>query len=331
MTMEYRRLGNTELIVSQLGFGASPLGDVYSPLDPIETARAVHMSIDEGINFFDVSPFYGITLAEQRLGQALAGKREKVVLATKCGRYGFRDFDFSARGITNGFDSSLLRLKTDYVDLLQIHDVEFSEYNRIVEESLPALRQIQAAGKARYIGITGYPLGMLARIVNATSIDSVMTYCRYNLIITDMDDVLTPVTKRNGVGLINASALHMGLLTDRGAPDWHPAPPGLRDLGQQVVDLARTRGFSLSAQALRFCFDHPDVASTMVGMSTRNHVAANLEALHAVSDPAIQHKIRTMFGSFYNYVWPSGRSENSDHESHAQQRLKIEDAIDARG
>ena len=81
--MEYRRLGNTELIVSQLGFGASPLGDVYSPLDPIETARAVHMSIDEGINFFDVSPFYGITLAEQRLGQALAGKREKVVLATK--------------------------------------------------------------------------------------------------------------------------------------------------------------------------------------------------------------------------------------------------------
>ena len=93
--MQYRRLGKTGLNVSVIGFGASPLGNVFDDCDESEGIRSEHCAIDLGINFFDVAPFYGITMAETRLGDALKGKRNDILLATKCGRYGLRDFDFS--------------------------------------------------------------------------------------------------------------------------------------------------------------------------------------------------------------------------------------------
>ena len=86
--MEYRKLGQTDLNLSLIGFGASALGGVFGNFDPSEGMRAVHLAVDSGINFFDSSPYYGITLSETRLGEALVGRRQRVVLATKCGRYG---------------------------------------------------------------------------------------------------------------------------------------------------------------------------------------------------------------------------------------------------
>src|SRR5437660_9103893 len=117
--MVYRTLGKTDLSVSQIGFGASPLGDVFGQTDFAEGIRAVRRALDLGINFFDVSPFYGSTLAEERLGKALAGVRGRAVLATKCGRYGHDCFDFSSVRIKRSVEESLSRLQTDYLDLLQ--------------------------------------------------------------------------------------------------------------------------------------------------------------------------------------------------------------------
>src|SRR5271167_4470369 len=115
--MRYRTLGRTGLAVSIIGFGASPLGNEFGETDSAAGERAVHAAIDSGINFFDVAPYYGRTLAEERLGAALAGKREQVVLATKCGRYDVSGFDFSAARVFQSIDESLRRLKSDYVDL----------------------------------------------------------------------------------------------------------------------------------------------------------------------------------------------------------------------
>ena len=157
IAMEYRKLGQTDLNLSVVGFGSATLGDVFGNVDPSEAIRAVHLAVDSGINFFDSSPYYGITLAETRLGEALAGRRDRVVLATKCGRYGFDEFDFSAKRVIASIDESLRRLQTDYIDLFQAHDVEFGDVQQIIHETLPALRQLQQQGKARYIGITGYP------------------------------------------------------------------------------------------------------------------------------------------------------------------------------
>jgi L-galactose dehydrogenase len=266
--------------------------------------------VDSGINFFDSSPYYGITLSETRLGEALAGRRERVVLATKCGRYGFDQFDFSAERVTASIDESLRRLHTDYIDLFQVHDVEFGDVEQILHETLPALRQLQQQGKARYIGITGYPPKLLRRMAEAASVDSILTYCHYNLINTDMDGVLTGFAKERGIGLINASGLCMGLLTDHGPPDWHPAPQEVRDAGKKAAEFCREHGADISKLALRFCLDHPFVSSTLIGMSSTREVETSLELLQSTTDKALLAQVEAILAPVFNYVWPSGRPEN---------------------
>ncbi len=308
--MRYRRLGHTDLTLSALGFGASPFGDVFAPTDAAECIRAAHLAIDLGINFFDVSPYYGLTLAEQRLGYALAGKRSSILLATKCGRYGVDTFDFSANGVTAGLDASLQRLRTDYVDLLQVHDVEFGDVHQIVAETLPALRRLQEQGKARYIGITGYSLKALERIASAFPVDSILSYCRYNLLVTDMDETLVPFAEERGIGLINASPLHMGLLRGEGAPAWHPAPPPVHAAGRRAADVAKTHGIRLPELALRFCLAHPYVTSTLVGIATQQQVTENMRALTAADETNPVAEILIALEPDRNVVWPSGRAEN---------------------
>lgn len=310
--MEYRRLGNTDLQVSVLGYGASPLGDVFGEIDASVGRRAVNHAIDNGINFFDVSPYYGLTLAEERLGDALQGRRDEVVLATKCGRYGEKQFDFSAARVASSIEESLRRLRTDHVDLLQAHDVEFGDFKQIVEETIPAMRRVQEQGKARFIGITGYPLKTLLRIGQSTQIDTILTYCHYNLMVSDMDDVLTPFAKKEGIGLINASGLHMGVLTERGAPSWHPASREIHEAGSRVAAFCRERGGDIAKLALRFCLDHPYVSSTLVGMSSPSKVDANLELFDFIADRELMKDIACMLGPVHNRVWPSGLPENCD-------------------
>jgi len=308
--MEYRKLGRTDLQVSVLGFGTAPLGNVYGTTEPSQGERAVHFAIESGINFFDSSPYYGLTLSEERLGQALVGWRDKVVLATKCGRYGLDAFDFSAGRVTASVDESLRRLKTDYIDLFQAHDVEFGDVDQIIHETVPAMRKIQGQGKARYIGITGYPLKTLVRIAEAVPVDTILSYSRYNLMITDMDDVLTPFAKQQGIGLINAAGLHMGILTQGGAPAWHPAPLAVHQSARKVVDLCRERGVDIAEAAIRFCLDHPYVSSTLVGIASEAQVKANLKLLRVKTDPVLIDEIRSVVGPVFNHVWPSGRPEN---------------------
>jgi L-galactose dehydrogenase len=310
--MEYRKLGNTGLEISIIGFGASPLGNVFRTASPEEGINAVHLAIDRGINFFDVSPYYGLTLAEERLGIALEGKRDKIILATKCGRYGGDTFDFSAKRIFASIDESLTRLRTDHVDLFQAHDIEFVNLQQIIDEAVPAMRKVVEQGKARFVGITGYPLKALRHVAEAVPVDSILSYCRYNLMITDMDTVLTPFCKAHGIGLINASGLHMGIITERGAPDWHPAPAAVKEAGKRIIEICKAHGADASEVALRYCFDHPGVASTLVGMSSPEHVERNLKVLNTVNDPALIAEIEAAVAPVKDAIWPSGLPENND-------------------
>jgi L-galactose dehydrogenase len=308
--MEYRRLGETGIDVSTIGFGAAPLGDVYGKVDVSETISAVHEAVDSGITLFDVSPYYGLTLAESRLGEALVGRRDKVVLATKCCRYGAEDFDFSAASVMKSCEDSLRRLRTDRLDVLQAHDVEFGDVEQIVHETIPALRRLQEQGKARAIGITGLSLKNLAAIASRAGVDCMITYCRYNLMISDMDDVLLPLAKEQGIGLINASPLHMGVLTEGGVPAWHPASAEIRAVGRHVVELCETWGVSAPVVALRFCLDHPYVSSTLIGMASPELVRANLRALDFRIDPELLAEIEAVIAPVHNRIWESGLAEN---------------------
>lgn len=308
--MQYRPLGRTGLEVSVVGFGASPLGDVFGAIDPEEGKRAVHMAIDAGINYFDVSPYYGLTLAEERLGVALKDRRKDVILATKCGRYGNESFDFSAQRVYASIDESLHRLQTDYVDLLLAHDIEFGDLRQIMEETIPSMRRLQEQGKTRHIGVTGYPLKSLIQIAETGTVDVILSYCHYNLLADDLDNVLAPLAESRQIGLINASPLHMGLLTRRGAPEWHPASDEMREAAKQAADWCSRHNTDLSDLVLNFCFDYPRVATTLVGIGTQEEVRKTLRAFEAPANPQMLREVRSILAPVFNRPWTSGREEN---------------------
>jgi L-galactose dehydrogenase len=307
--MEYRTLGRTGLVVSKLGYGGSPLGDEFGAADPLEGERAVHCALDLGINYFDVAPYYGRTLAETRLGAALQGRRDKAILATKCGRYDVAGFDFSAGRIRRSIDESLARLRTDYLDVFLAHDIEFVHERQIVEEAIPTMRDLQREGKARFIGITGLQLNMLRRVAAAAPVDVILSYCRYNLLITDLDDLLTPFVKEHGIGLINASPLHMGILTTSGPPPWHPASPEVKEAGRRIVELCAHRASDI---ALQFAIAHPYVATTLAGMPTVEQVRQNVAAASQPVDEVLLAEVLALADPYKNRSWPSGLPENHD-------------------
>lgn len=308
--MQYRLLGATGLRVSTLGFGAATLGDEYGKADPAEAERAVHRAIDLGINFFDTAPYYGRTLSETRLGQALKGRRDQVVLGTKVARYDVAGFDFSAAGVRRMAEESLRRLQTDYVDILHVHDVEFGDERQILEETIPELRRLQAEGKTRFVGITGLALKMLRSIAEQTRVDCILSYCRYNLLNQDLAEMLAPLASEQNLGLINASPLHMQLLSGTGVPPWHPAPAAVRDAAGQVVECCKLRGESPSAVALRYAISLPDVASTFVGLSTVAQVEENVAAIAQPQDMHLLEELSRITAPVRRLMWVTGRPEN---------------------
>ena len=313
--MRYKNLGHTGLSVSIIGFGASPLGNVFGVVTPEKGRTAVCHAIDQGINFFDVSPYYGETLAEEHLGTALRGRRDKIILATKCGRYGINHFDFSASTVLREVEASLLRLQTDHVDLLQVHDIEFGSIDQIIGETLPAMRRLQEQGKVRFIGVTGYWPGLLARVARSTQLDTVLNYCHDNLLMNDMDTHLSASCHELGIGLMNASPLHMGLLGGGTVPSWHPAPESVKTAATEVVRVCRSHGVSPATVALRACLDNAFVASTFMGFSSAQQVDDALEALRFKPSDDLIQTIAEIVAPVYNQTWKSGLPQNQPCEA----------------
>jgi len=309
--MRTRPLGCTGLQVSVLGYGASPLGSVFRPIDEAEGERAVRTAIELGINFIDVSPYYGHTRAETVLGRALRGiPRERYLLATKVGRYGRDVFDFSAGRVARSVEESLRRLGVETIDLIQCHDIEFGSLDQVVEETLPALRRLREAGKVRFIGITGYPLRIFREVLGRTGVDTVLSYCRYCLNDSTLEELLPWLASR-GAGVINASPLAMGLLTGRGAPGWHPAPPELRRACAGAAAWCRERGVEMERLALQFAADQPAIATTLVGTASPENVCRNVAWVEAPRDPELVSLVRRRLGPVQGLGWPSGRPENN--------------------
>jgi len=310
--MRYRRLGKSNLEVSVISFGASPLGNVFADVSSSAASRAVESAIASGINFFDVSPYYGASLAEERLGEALAHKRQQILLATKCGRYGRETFDFSASTIVREFDHSLRRLRTDYVDLLQAHDIEFGDVDQIIGETIPAMQRLKEQGKVRLVGLTSYWPGLLARVASQTTVDTLLNYCHSNLFVDDIDVELVPFVERSGVGLLNASPLHMGLLADEPVPAWHPAPEVVRTAAERIKSACARFGVNPGTLGLSICLNHRAIASTLIGISSEAQVFAACAALDWTPPEGFIANIRNIIGPAHNIVWPSGLDRNQD-------------------
>ena len=311
--MKYREFGKTGLKLSVIGFGAATLGHQFRKIDEAEGKRAVTEAIDRGINLFDTSPYYGLTRSETVLGEALKGRRQEVILSTKLGRYDFADFDFSAARVRTSIEESLGRLQTDYVDLLIAHDVEFGDLRRVAEETIPAMEELKRQGKCRFIGFSGYPLKALTQVLEMVKgeIDFVLSYCHYCLYNTALVETLGPQARTQGLGLINASPLAMGLLTQDAPADWHPAPQELKEAARQAAELCRKRGAELSFIGLQFAMSNDLVSTTLSGIESREQLEKNLATLAAPMDTELLKEIQKIFEPVRNLSWPSGPPENN--------------------
>jgi L-galactose dehydrogenase len=311
--MKYRPLGKTGLSVSILSFGASSLGAVFHAINEDEAIRAVHVSIDRGINFIDCSPFYGLTKAETVLGKALKTvQRDRYILATKVGRYGAeqKDFDFSATRVRRSVDESLARMGVDHIDFIQCHDIEFGDLDQVVNETVPALRELAKTGKVRFVGVTGLPLKALRYVVERVRVDTILSYCHYELNDTALLD-LVPTVKSKGVGVISASPLGMGLLSTRGTPAWHPAPPAVKEACAKAAAMCRERGASIEKLAVQFAVAQNDIATTLVGTADSKNMENNIRCVEEPIDQKLLADVLDVLKPVHNATWSSGRAENN--------------------
>jgi L-galactose dehydrogenase len=310
--VQYRPLGNTGLQVSVLALGAANLGGVYGEVDERAAVATVRRAFDLGVNLFDASPYYGRTRAETVLGKALCDlPREGYVLATKCGRYGPAEFDFSPARIRQSLDESLRRLQTGHVDVLQLHDVEFGDLDRILAESLPALHDLKATGKVRWCGITGLPLPVFRRaLAQGARLDTVLSYCHATLFDTTLLGLL-PELQRHGVGVLNASPMAMGLLSGHGPRDWHPAPAAIKAACRQAAAHCRARGQELALLAVQYACSLPGIAATICGTASPTEIAANVAAVARPVDAHLLAEVQSILTGIRDQTWPQGRAENN--------------------
>ncbi|MFF1870219.1 aldo/keto reductase [Kitasatospora herbaricolor] len=329
--MRHRRLGTTDLTVSELAFGASPLGSVFGPFAAQDGIDAVRTALDLGINFFDVAPYYGAGAAETLLGRALRGvDRGSYLLATKAGRYGATDFDFSARQVRRSVTESLRRLGTDHLDLIQCHDIEFAPPDQIVEETLPALRRLQDQGLVRHVGITGYPLPLLGDVTARARVDTVLSYGQYTL----HDRRLATWTDRfaaRGTGVVNASPLAMGALTRPGPPDWHPGSAGLLRRCAEAADLCEAAGGDLAGLALQFSARAPGAATTVVGTSSPEEVRRNVRRLAEPVDEELLARVEACLAPVRDQGWTSGPTPDTGDLTDPADRTDHTDRTDREG
>ncbi len=282
------RLGAEGPRVSALALGGASLGGVYHAVSQAQANLVVAAALEAGVNLIDVAPYYGATRAETALGAALRGvPRDDVVLMTKVGRQGDKSWDFSREAVLRSLDESRRRLGVDRIDVLQCHDIEYGDRRQLLDEALPALRELKAQGVIGRIGVTGYDLALLEEIALAEAVDTVMAYCTYTL----QDQRQAPVARRlaaRGVAVFNASPLGMGLLTADGPPDWHPAHDRVRDAAMAAARRCRALGADLSFVALQFALQtaaEAGVVSTVVGMSRPENLRQNIAALTTPIDP----------------------------------------------
>lgn len=309
--MQYRILGRTDMKVSVLSLGGSSLGGVFREVEEAASIQTVHTAVDLGINFIDVPPYYGLSKAETVLGKALKSiPRERYYLATKVGRYGDDEFDFSATRVTASVDESLRRLGVDYVDLIQCHDIEFGSLDQIVHETLPALRQVCGQGKARFIGITGLPLKIFRYVLGRSGVDTVLSYCHYSLFDTSLA-ALIPDLEKKGVGIINAAPLSMGLLTRQGPPVWHPAPDETRSACAKAAAYCSSRAVGIEQLAVQFALANSRIHTTLVGTADPQEVRKNVEWLDSRLDRDLLNEVQVLLRPVHNKTWRVGRRENN--------------------
>ncbi|MFM9588268.1 aldo/keto reductase [Streptomyces scabiei] len=301
-TLGSRKITNTSVELTGLGFGASVIGNLYR-VTPVEDAgTAIETAWDAGIRYFDTAPHYGLGLSERRLGAALRDRpRGEYVVSSKVGRLlvpnetprgvdseGFvvrddlrRQWDFSRDGVLRSIEETLGRTGLDRLDVVYLHDPD-DHWRQAADEAMPALAELRDQGVIGAIGAGMNQSAMLARFLRETPADVVMLAGRYTLLDqTALDDVL-PAAHEHGKSVVAVGVFNSGLLSrDRPAEgmkyDYQDAPTALIDRARAIADVCAAHGTTLPAAAIAFPFTHPTIINVTLGMRTAEQVGRNVE------------------------------------------------------
>jgi L-galactose dehydrogenase len=308
--VDYARLGDTDLTVSRLALGTAPLGGLFGSVDEAAAIGVVHEALELGITFIDTSSSYGN--AEELLGKALAGRRRDVVLATKAGRSG-SGFDFSPEGLRRSLDESLRRLRTDHVDIFQLHNIEFADLERLFADSFTELVSLREQGKCRYIGMTGYPAPAMIRAFRETELDVSLSYAHATLLDDTLQREIAPVARDQHVGLMNAATLALGLLTPGGPanPDSHPASAPIREAARRMAGLCADRGADIAFVANQYSIHRCDCVTTVIGTSNSHHLRSAVAAAETAVDEELLQALLGLRPPVDERTWTSGLAENN--------------------
>lgn len=307
--MEYRDLGKTGLKVPVLSFGASSLGGVFHSIKENDALKAVFTAVENGLNFIDVSPYYGHYKAETVLGKALKElPRESFILSTKVGRYGkdgINTWDYSAKRAKESVYESMERLNIDYIDLINVHDIEFADLHQVVNETLPALVELKEKGVVGHVGITDLQLENLKWVIENSEqgvVESVLNFCHYSLNDDKLSDFLDFFDER-GLGVINASPFSMGLLTQRGIPDWHPAPKPLVEACKRAAEYCSEQGYPIEKLAIQYSVSNPRIPTTLFSSANPDSVLKNIKYIEEPIDWRLVDKVKEIIGDQQRVSW----------------------------
>ena len=300
--------------LSHLGFGASSLGSVFRPTNLNDSIKGVETAIEGGINFIDVSPYYGHYKAETVLGEALKNiPRDKYFLSTKVGRYGkdgVNTWDYSAQRAKESVYESMDRLHIDHIDLINVHDIEFQAalpggLQKVVDETLPALVELRELGVVGHVGITDLQLENIKWVIDHTepgTVESILNFCHYCLNDDKLIDFMDEFEQK-GIGVINASPLSMGLLSSRGVPVWHPAPKPLVDACARAAEFCREKGYPIERLAIQYSVSNPRIASTLFSSANPENVKRNIEWANEEPDMEMVEAVKQIIGDQQRVSW----------------------------
>lgn len=292
--MNKRKLGNQGLTVSAMGLGCMGMSEFYGIADEKESIATIHRALEVEITFLDTSDMYGPYTNEQLVGKAVAGKREKVILATKFGIV--RTGDSSTRSVNGrpeyvkkSIDGSLKRLGVNYVDLYYQHRVD---PNVPIEETVGAMAELVQAGKVRYLGLSEAGPQTIRRAHQTHPISALQS--EYSLWTRDPESEIIPTIRELGIGLVAYSPLGRGFLTGRfknvdelSENDFRRYTPRFQDenfrknrrLVEHLEKIAQAKGISTGQLALAWVLAQGEDIVPIVGTTKRKHLEENIKAL----------------------------------------------------
>ena len=311
-TLGRRRIGRTQLQVSELGLGAASLGNLYRAISDEEARATLTCAMAAGITYVDTAPFYGFGLSERRVGDALRGNRN-IVISTKVGRLlrpahevvddsercGFRSsmpfhptYDYTYDGVMRSWEASLQRLGLPRVDLLYVHDIGGATHGELHAEKyreltqgggLQALLELRSDGAIGAVGIGVNEIAICLEMLREFDLDVVLLAGRYTLLEHDALDELFPRCAVKGTSIVIGGPYNSGILATgtRGAIQTHfnyeRAPPSVIERVRRIESVCDHYEVPLAAAALQFPLAHPQVASVIPGVGHASRIAETLD------------------------------------------------------